>query len=67
MGYVRRGLFMSGEQDKETFITLYPGEVWVPLNNDERPWEIKLVCECGVDAVGQGKHSDYCPKAVYNE
>jgi hypothetical protein len=28
-------------------------------NDDERP---KIRCECGVDSVGAGRHSSYCPK-----
>lgn len=24
-----------------------------------------MKCECGVDTLGYGKHSDYCPKWIY--
>lgn len=25
----------------------------------------KVKCECGVDSIGGGRHSDYCPKHEY--
>jgi hypothetical protein len=41
-------------EDKKTYDK--PGE----KKDDERP---KVRCECGVDTLGYGKHSDYCPKS----
>jgi hypothetical protein len=56
-------------------ITLKPDEDWpketwwIPCDGDgpELPRGIRTVinevkCTCGVDAVGQGRHSDWCPK-----
>lgn len=54
-------------------ITLKPGETWyIDCDGDgpELPRGVQVVsdgtndhtCTCGVDKVGQGKHSDWCAK-----
>ena len=53
------------------------GEGWIPDHMrfsekdliriiPELPKGQELKCWCGRDTVGEGRHSDYCPKAILN-
>jgi hypothetical protein len=45
-----------------TTITLSPGEVWRIKGQDNFVECKGRVCQCGVDTLGCGKHSDWCEK-----
>ena len=47
-----------------TQITLGPGEIWLPEGYKKDNFvDCKgPVCQCGVDTLGYGKHSDWCEK-----
>lgn len=53
------------EQELELYsstLILSPGEVWLPKGKDNFIECKGPVCQCGVDTLGYGKHSDWCEK-----